>query len=118
VYSKRQKLELPGGREKEMVLQEVDMSPGVLLVDVIRNFPYLPEGNTRPIRTNILVYADTKGQLGTRIEWEDKKAAANERIARQQAGAGAVAPPAGATPPTLRPTPTPRPPTPRPPKGK
>jgi hypothetical protein len=86
MHTKPQKLDVPG--VKEPILLDVDLSPGfgtqgdVVLVDVIRNFPYLPSGSTRPVRTDIMVFADAKGQLGIRIQWEDKTGAANARAVR------------------------------------
>jgi hypothetical protein len=91
VYSsKRQKLALPSAKEsaKESTTPEaitVDMNPQAFAVDVIRNFPYLPEGGRQAIRTSVLVYADAKGQLQRRIDWDDKNAARNAREVRKEA---------------------------------
>jgi hypothetical protein len=102
----RKKITIPGVPTPMEV--EVDMSPQVLLGDVLKNFPYRPEGNARPTNTNILVFADSKGRLGTRIEWEDRKASANFILNH---------PPGGGTgPTTTKPPEKPvEPPKPRPP---
>jgi hypothetical protein len=108
VYSKRQKLALPAAKEgaKESTTAEaitVDMNPQAFAVDVIRNFPYLPEGGRQAIRTNVLVYTDAKGQLQRRIDWDDKNLARNAREVRKEAR------PAG---PEVKPPPPPPPPPP------
>jgi hypothetical protein len=72
------------------VTQTVDLSPGVLLVDMIRGFPYTPPG-MRPIPTNVLIFSDTEGNLGQRIDWEDQKEA-NQRRQEREAAAPAVGP--------------------------
>jgi hypothetical protein len=108
-YVKRQKLVVPGARPgaKEVTTAEainVDLNAEVLLVDVMRAFLYVPEGATRAIRTNILIYADARGQLNRRIEWDDKNASRAAR-AEREGGPGPVAPPPKTT--------TPPPPPPR-----
>ena len=71
------------GSEKE-VTETVDLSPGVLLVDMIREFPYTPPGpGMKPIPTNVLIFSDTQGNLGQRIDWEDKKEANQRRQERE-----------------------------------
>jgi len=127
VFSKRQKLTIPGAKagagSKDSMTAEainVDMNPQALLVDVLRQFPYVPEGATKVIRTNVLIYADARGQLDRRTEWDDKNASRAAKAERAEPGGpGPVGPP----PPTPlkplpprkdRPTPTPKPPTPRP----
>jgi hypothetical protein len=110
VYSKRQKLALPAakGSAKESTTAEaitVDMNPQAFAVDVIRNFPYLPEGGRQAIRTNVLVYTDAKGQLQRRIDWDDRNAARNAREVRKEVG------PTG--PEVKHPPPPPPPPPPR-----
>ena len=89
VYSKRQKLVLPAAKAsaKESTTAEaitVDMNPQAFAVDVIRNFPYLPEGGRQAIRTNVMIYTDAKGQLQRRIDWDDKNAARNAREIRKE----------------------------------
>jgi hypothetical protein len=116
---KRQKLLIPGGKGSETTKEnvEIDMTPpGVLLVDILRNFMYVPEGNTRPIRTNMLIYTDTRGELKQRIEWDDKKAAANAWAARETVGGAvpAITPvttPTVVRPPVVPPKTTPKTPT-------
>jgi hypothetical protein len=115
VYIKRQKLALPGaakGAPKDATTAEainVDMNPRVLLVDVLRGFRYMPEGGTKAIPTNILIYADSLGQLERRTEWDDKNAA---RQAKADHEGGTVTSPPPPTP--KPPTPPPTPPKPRP----
>lgn len=127
VFTKRQKLAIPGakagvGSRDSMTAEAVtvDLSPQVLLVDVLRRFPYVPEGNVKPTLTNVLIFSDARGQLERRTEWDDKNAS---RIARNEHGEGApvvappvgpVRPPASPPPPKPKPTPTPRAPTPAP----
>ena len=121
VYTKRQKLSLPGakGAGKDAMTPEainVDMSPQVLLVDVLRRFPYVPEGNTKPTLTNILIYATARGQLERRTEWDEKNALRAAKAERVEGGVTPPPPPKTVTPPT---PPTPRPkPEPRPPRTK
>jgi len=110
VYSKRQKLAMPAAKEgaKESTTAEaitVDMNPQAFAVDVVRNFPYLPEGGKQAIRTNVLVYTDAKGQLQRRIDWDDKNAARNARVTRE-----------GVKPVGPEPKPPPPPPPPPPPR--
>ena len=112
-FVRREQLRLPGSKDqKTKDTVEVDLSPQVVLVDVIHNFPYQPEGNARPIRTNVLVCAAAAGRLFHRIEWEDKKAAANDWLART----GKVAAPSPASKPTAPPVTKPAAPTPKPEK--
>ena len=110
-FVRREQLRLPGSKEKTKDTVEVDLSPQVVLVDVIHNFPYQPEGNAKPIRTNVLVYADAAGRLFHRIEWEDKSAAAKDWLRRT--GKAAAPSPAArpATPPATRPATPPAQPT-------
>jgi hypothetical protein len=120
VYVKRQKLMIPGAKagSKESASAEainVDLNPQVFLVDVMRRFPYVPEGNVKPTLTNILIYADVRGQLERRTEWDDKNAA---RAAKAEREGGVVGPgpgPKGPPPPSKPKTerPTPKAPTPR-----
>jgi hypothetical protein len=77
------------GSGKE-VTETVDLSPGVLLVDMIRGFPYAPPG-MKAIPTNVLVFSDTQGNLGQRIDWEDQKEA-NARRQERESAAPAVGP--------------------------
>jgi hypothetical protein len=102
-YVKRQKLIVPGAKPgaKEATTAEainVDLNAEVLLVDVMRAFLYVPEGAPRAIRTNILIYADARGQLNRRIEWDDKNASRAAR-AEREGGTGPVAPPPKTTTP-------------------
>ncbi|MBE3070334.1 MAG: hypothetical protein IMZ55_16835 [Acidobacteria bacterium] len=70
------------GSGKETTL-DVDLSPQVLIVDVIKNFPYQPAGGNRPIPTNVLVFADLQSNLLQRVEWEDREEAAKARQIRK-----------------------------------
>lgn len=110
VYVKRaQELIVPGTSSSDRggrVRKDVDLSPQVLLVDILRGFPYQPEGTSRPIRASLLVFADAKGELLQRIDWADRDQATKDRLTRE---GGPVKPP------TPTPTPTPRPPKPKPP---
>lgn len=110
LYTKpRMKIRVPGGGTETKEV-DVDLSPGILLVDIIRSFRYRPEGNPQAIATNVLVYAEFQGRLSQRIEWLDRQAA---NIARK--GREAVIPtrpaeegpptPAGRTPPPPPPPP-------------
>jgi hypothetical protein len=95
-FVRREQLRLPGSKDqKTKDTVEVDLSPQAVLVDVIHNFPYQPEGNAKPIRTNVLVCADAAGQLFHRIDWEDKNAASKDWLARTEK---AVAPSPAAKP--------------------
>jgi len=100
-FVRREKLMLPGARGKEKTKDtiEVDLSPQVVILDVVHNFPYQPEGNIRPIRTNVLMCADAAGRLFHRIEWEDKQAAANDWLARTEKTAAPPPTKPAATPP-------------------
>ena len=117
----RTKIRVPGGTETKEV--DVDLGPGTLLVDIIRGFPYRPEGNPRAIPTNVLIYADAQGRLLQRIEWEDRKAANVARKPRENvvpakpAEVGAASP-TGQTPtrPVERPVTPPKPPAKTPPR--
>jgi hypothetical protein len=101
VYVKpRTKITVPGGTGTKEI--DVDLSPGITLVDTIRNFRYRPEGNPQAIPTNILVYADALGRLSQRIEWLDRQAANKARKDREgvlPTKAGEVAPPPVRPPP-------------------
>jgi len=88
IYSKPVPIKVPGSGKE--VTQTVDLSPGVLLVDMIRGFPYTPPG-MRPIPTNVLIFSDTEGNLGQRIDWEDQKEA-NQHRQEREAAAPAVGP--------------------------
>lgn len=118
------KLKVPGSA-KEEVVQDVEMSPGSIIVDILRNFPYQPEGNNKPVPTNFLIYADAQGRLFMRNQWDDSKEATNKRIQRQDEAAkvrSAKTPAKGAAapvppPPAPKPTPTPKP-KPKPPVRK
>jgi hypothetical protein len=106
IYIKaRTKIRVPGGAETRDV--DVDLSPGVLLVDIIRNFPFRPEGNPRAVPTNVLVYAEGQGRLSRRIEWDDRNAARNARPAREKA---VPVKPVEVAPPPPKPAPKPSPP--------
>jgi hypothetical protein len=78
----RAKLLVPGTGEE--VAEDVNLSPGVLLLDVIKDFPYQPSGGNRPIRTNVLVYADQRGAVLQRIEWQDRTQATDDRLKRKE----------------------------------
>jgi len=115
-YLKRQKLTIPGAKaaagSKESMTAEainVDLNPQVLLVDVLRAFPYVPEGATRVIRTNVLIFADARGQLDRRTDWDDKNASRAAKVERE--GGPAALPPPGTKGPTPQ---APKPPKPRP----
>ena len=106
----RTKIRVPGGGTETKEV-DVDLSPGILLVDIIRSFRYRPEGNPQSIATNILVYADSQGRLSQRIEWIDSRAANMARKDREAViptRPGEEAPP----PPPVRPPPPPPPPKP------
>jgi len=99
-FVRREQLRLPGSKDQKIKdTVEVDLSPQVVLVDVIHNFPYLPEGNVRPIRTNVLVCADAAGRLFHRIDWVDKNAATRDWLARTEKASA----PSPATPPMAPP---------------
>jgi len=80
VCSKPVPIKIPGSGKE--VTETVDLSPGVLLVDMIRKFPYTPTG-MRTITTNVLIFSDTQGNLGQRIDWEDQKEANQRRQERE-----------------------------------
>ena len=86
ICSKLVPIKVPGSGKE--VTETVDLSPEpgeplkVLLVDMIRGFPYAPPG-LRPIPTNVLIYSDTQGNLGQRIDWEDQKEANQRRQERE-----------------------------------
>lgn len=73
-------INIPGSGDTVRV--PVDMSPGVVLVDLIRGFRYRPAGSAAPTTTSILVFADRRGHVDRRIEWEDQDAAANVKQQR------------------------------------
>ncbi|MFO8013006.1 MAG: hypothetical protein R6X20_06830 [Phycisphaerae bacterium] len=84
VYVKsRARITVPGSGET--VEKDVEIAPGVFLVDIVRQFPYQPKGGTRPINTNVLMYADEQGNLLRRIDWEDQERSRNDRKERKQA---------------------------------
>ncbi len=121
VYVKRDgRLRIPGaGGKQDEVTTAVDLSPDVLLVDMIRNFPYYPVGNRTPTRVNVLVYTDAQGRMQRRIDWEDRREAIEKRAAHE--GAAPAPPPKSQateppkTPPKTPPKPPPKtPPTVRP----
>jgi len=80
-YTKRVPISVGG----EEITKEVDLSPQVLIVDVIKGFPYKPAGGNRSISTNVLVYADARGSVRERIEWEDRMKATDDRRRRKEA---------------------------------
>ena len=82
ICSKPVLIKAPGSGKE--VTETVDLSPGVLLVDMIRGFPYTPPG-MRPIPTNVLIFSDIEGNLGQRIDWEDQKEANQRRQQRETA---------------------------------
>jgi hypothetical protein len=96
VCKRNAKLKVPGASDE--VPEDVDLSPGfgsgrsVLLVDMVPNFTYYPEGNKTPTKVNVLVYTDAQGRLARRLDWTDRKEAAQARAARE--GALPKAPPA------------------------
>jgi hypothetical protein len=80
---------------------------------VLRRFPYVPGENTKPTLTNILIYANARGQLERRTEWDDKNAARNakaEHEGKDTVVKPPVAPKEPTQPPTPKPLPKPRPP--------
>jgi len=84
IYVKdRARIAVPG--KNETIAQDVTIDLGIFLVDVIRSFQYQPGGRNQPISANVLLFADPKGDLQRRIDWEDKKKAANDRLKREQA---------------------------------
>jgi hypothetical protein len=86
--SKLVPIKVPGSGKE--ATETVDLSPGALLVDMIRGFPYTPTG-MKAIPTNVMVFSDTQGNLGQRIDWEDQKEA-NARRQEREAAVPAVAP--------------------------
>ncbi len=76
-------IRVPGSGKE--IRETINLSPGVLLVDMVDNFPYRPQGDNRPIRTNLLLYSAEDGSLRHRNEWEDKRQAALMRAERQNA---------------------------------
>ncbi len=87
VYTKDSaRIQLPNGKT---VVKDVSLSPGVLVVDVIRDFPYQPKGGNRPIRTRVLVYADGQGTLNRRVEWAERIRSSKDRRERKQSAGGA-----------------------------
>jgi hypothetical protein len=113
VYVKRDaRIVVPGaGGKQEEVTTTVDLSPGVLLVDMVRNFPYYPVGNRTPTRVSVLVYTDVQGRMQRRIDWEDRREAIEKRPAHE--GAAPKPPPPtspGAEPPKPPPKTPPKPP--------
>ena len=80
VCSKPVPIKVPGSGKE--VTETVDLSPGVLLVDMIRGFPYTPAG-MRTVTANVLVFSDTQGNLGQRIDWEDQQEANQRRQERE-----------------------------------
>jgi hypothetical protein len=108
-YSKREKLALPGtGTPPKMTADNVliDMSPSILITDVIRSFMYQANEASRATKSAILIYCDPSGDTSRRIEVEDKKAAADDWTAHENAGAATAKPPV--VPPTTPPTTPPR----------
>jgi len=86
VYVKnRARIAVPG--KGDTVEKDVEIAPGVFLVDLVRQFPYQPRGGSRPINTNMLLYADEQGNLLRRIDWEDQERARNDRAEREKAPA-------------------------------
>lgn len=86
---KRHRIEIGGPKrgKPEEIIKDVDLSPQALIVDVIKGFPYKPQGGNRSISTNVLVYADGRGAVRERIEWEDRQRAAEARMRRKEAAA-------------------------------
>jgi len=80
-YTKRVPISVGG----EEITKEVDLSPQTLVVDVVKGFPYKPAGGNRSISTNVLVYADARGSVRERIEWEDRQRATDDRRRRKEA---------------------------------
>ena len=80
-YTKRVPISVGG----EEITKEVDLSPQMLVVDVVKGFPYKPAGGNRSISTNVLVYADARGSVRERIEWEDRTRATKDRRRRKEA---------------------------------
>lgn len=79
---RRARIVVPGAKEE--VTKDVDLSPQVLVVDVLKGFPYKPRGGNRLIPTNVLVYADGRGRLRERIQWEDQQRAPRDRVRRKE----------------------------------
>ncbi len=79
---RRARIVVPGAKEE--VTKDVDLSPQALVVDVVKGFPYKPRGGNRLIRTNVLVYADGRGSLRERIQWEDQQRAPRDRVRRKE----------------------------------
>jgi len=75
---------VPGSRDE--VTKTVEFDPGVVLVDLVRGFPYTPPGQNRAVPTSVLIFADMQGNLSQRIEWEDENAANEDRQARRERG--------------------------------
>jgi hypothetical protein len=92
IYVKKDaKLKLPGGATgKEDETMSVDLSPGIVLVDMVRGFTYYPAGNKAPTKTNVLIYAGARGTLAVRTDWDDRAEAAKARAAHE----GVAPPPA------------------------
>jgi len=87
VYVKnRARIAVPG--KGDTVEKDVEIAPGVFLVDLVRQFPYQPKGGSRPINANMLLYADEQGNLLRRIDWEDQERARNDRAEREKPAAG------------------------------
>ena len=83
-HKRRTTLIVPGSQDE--VTTTVEFNPGVVLVDLVRNFPYTPSGKKRAVPTSVLIFADMQGNLSQRIEWEDENAANEDRQARQERG--------------------------------
>jgi len=82
VYTKaRTKLKVPGQRDE--VTKDIEFVPNVLLVDVVRDFPYKPAALTNRVTTRLLIFADAQGKLGQRVEWEDRVSAAKLQADRK-----------------------------------
>ena len=79
---RRARIVVPGAKEE--VTKDVDLSPQALVVDIVKGFPYKPRGGNRLIPTNVLVYADGRGRLGERIQWEDQQRAPRDRVRRKE----------------------------------
>ncbi|MGB2938428.1 MAG: hypothetical protein WBD05_09595 [Phycisphaerae bacterium] len=82
---RRTTLIVPGSQDE--VTTTVEFNPGAVLVDLVRDFPYTytppPPGKKQTVPTSVLIFADMQGNLGERIEWEDKNAANKDRKARE-----------------------------------
>jgi len=87
------KLKIPGGASgKDEEVTTVDLSPGIVLVDMVRSFTYYPAGNKAATKTNVLVYTGPRGTLAQRTDWDDRVEAARARAAHEGSAPQAVTP--------------------------